>query len=522
MDGVTGIFSPGDRELAEKIFLATGAIQHRGKAAAGIAVGNSKGIHVHKELGRIGDVVDTELIAMFGDLGPAAAIGNVGYTKGRLATKPNAEPIRVAPRGSSNLDVVLTMDGYLVGGNDIREELSPDYYFHTANKTEVLGSLLHKCLSESGISFEAGRRFIDKIHGMATFAITALVYDGKETHMISLNDDKSFEPFCLGTVDNAIVVSSESASHRRLGGNIEREYEGAEMMICSSDGMDVQRLREETPMPDIFQGVYFGNVASMFRGVEIFQLRTKLGRGLVDVYGVPEADLVMPNPESGWGVTMGIYEGIHEKLEAAAFDYSRKVDGIVTVRDVNALDKLMQLRTVYPALVKLAQAVRTFQEGEQRQRTSEVGLKFGSIDSLLNGTHAVMGDDSIVKGSVSEGGSVWSVYNSGANNLEFWISYGPMLFPSFKEWHRGEECLHELAVRKAFNGESPYGRSLEEINAAVARKVGVDIVRYNTREVLEAAAGKGSYQAMDASYPIDREFWPDFIRREVDLFQEHR
>jgi len=407
MDGVTGVYSPGDKELAEKVFLSTGAIQHRGKSAAGVAFGNGKGIHIHKELGRIGDVVDSELIAMVGDLEPTAAIGNVGYTKNKTPTKHNAEPIRVAPRGSSSLDVVLTMDGYLVQEEDLRQELGPDYYFETTNKTEVIGALFHKYLSESGITFDAGRRLIDKLHGMATFAITALVYDGKDTYLLSLNDDRAFEPSCIGTVDDAFVVSSESVSHRRLGGNIERECNGAEMTICSPDGIETQRLREEVLMPDIFQGVYFGNVASLFRGKEIFQLRTELGHGLVDLYGTPNADIVIPNPESGWGVTMGIYEQMLGNLEESAFDYSRRGEGVVTVRDIGALDKLNQLKTVYPALVKLAQAVRTFQEGEQRQRTAEVGLKFGSVDSLLDGAHVVMGDDSIVKGSVSEGGSVW-------------------------------------------------------------------------------------------------------------------
>lgn len=520
MDGVTGIYSPDDKELAEKVFLSTGAIQHRGKAAAGVAFGNGKGIHIHKELGRIGDVVDSELIAMIGDLEPTAAIGNVGYTKSKTPTKHNAEPIRVNPRRHSSLDVVLTMDGYLVQEGDLRQELSSDYYFETTNKTEVMGALFHKYLLESGITFDAGRRFVDRLHGLATFAITALVYDGKNTHLLSLNDDRAFEPSCIGTIDNALVVSSESVSHRRLGGNIERECNGAEMTICSPDGIDTQRLREEVLMPDIFQGVYFGNVASLFRGKEIFQLRTELGHGLVDLYGVPNADIVIPNPESGWGVTMGIYEGMFRRLEENAFDYSRRSEGVITVRDTNAFDKLMQLKTVYPALIKLAQAVRTFQEGEQRQRTAEVGLKFGSVDSLLKDAHVVMGDDSIVKGSVSEGGSVWSVYNSGAKNLEFWISYGPMFFPSFKEWHRGEECLHELAVRKAFKGDSCYVRSLDEINTAVARKVGVDSVRYNTMEVLENVAGPGSHQAMDASYPIDEKFWPDWIKREVQIFND--
>ncbi|MBN2720788.1 MAG: hypothetical protein JXR72_06785, partial [Proteobacteria bacterium] len=150
----------------------------------------------------------------------------------------------------------------------------------------------------------------------------------------------------------------------------------------------------------------------------------------------------------------------------------------------------------------------------------EVGLKFAGVDSLLRGKRVIMGDDSIVKGSVSQGGSVWTAYNSGAVRLEFWVSYGPIFFPSFKEWPRGRECLDELAVQRAFRGEHPYDKPLEEINRRVARLIGVERVCYNTRENIQAAGGPGSFQAMDADYPILEEFWPDWIKEEVDRFSK--
>jgi glutamine phosphoribosylpyrophosphate amidotransferase len=177
---------------------------------------------------------------------------------------------------------------------------------------------------------------------------------------------------------------------------------------------------------------------------------------------------------------------------------------------------------LFPALIKLPQAIRTFQEGARKTRSQEVGLKFGGIDSLLKGKNIAMGDDSIVRGSVSEGGSIWVVYNAGAKFIEFWISYGPMFFPSFKEWHRGIECLHELAVQRAFKNDNPYDKTLDEINKAVAKQIGIDEVKYNTKERIEKIAGHGSFQALDASYPIDEEYWPDWLKAEVDKFNRYR
>jgi glutamine phosphoribosylpyrophosphate amidotransferase len=211
---------------------------------------------------------------------------------------------------------------------------------------------------------------------------------------------------------------------------------------------------------------------------------------LVDYYGNSRADIVIPNPESGWGVTIGIAEGLEKNL--------------------------------FPALIKLPQAVRTFQEGERRTRSKEVGLKFGGIDSLLKEKSVAMGDDSIVRGSVSEGGSIWVVYNAGAKYLEFWVSYGPMFFPSFKEWHRGIACLQELAAQRAFENDNPYDKSQDEINKAVARLIGVDEVKYNLLEKIKKVAGAGSFQALDASYPIAEAFWPDWLKKEVEEFRRYR
>ncbi len=114
MDGILGIFGPGDPDLVNKTFLATGACQHRGKASTGLAIGTKKGIYIHKGLGRIAEVIDYNVIRNFQDLQPIAAIGNIGYTKRKMAEKTNAEPIEIVPRTGGKLKVVLTMDGYLI------------------------------------------------------------------------------------------------------------------------------------------------------------------------------------------------------------------------------------------------------------------------------------------------------------------------------------------------------------------------------------------------------------------------
>lgn len=40
MDGIAGVYGIKDPELVNKAFLATAACQHRGKASTGLAIGN--------------------------------------------------------------------------------------------------------------------------------------------------------------------------------------------------------------------------------------------------------------------------------------------------------------------------------------------------------------------------------------------------------------------------------------------------------------------------------------------------
>jgi glutamine phosphoribosylpyrophosphate amidotransferase len=262
------------------------------------------------------------------------------------------------------------------------------------------------------------------------------------------------------------------------------------MSICSSRGLETRRLRTETEMPDAFQAVYFGNVSSLYRGQEVFHLRMGLGHKLAKMYGDTDADVVIANPDSGRGVSHGIAAGLGKPL--------------------------------LPGLVKQAQAIRTFQEAGRSKRMREVAVKFAALDSVLVGRRIIMGDDSIVKGSVSEGGVVWTVYNAGAIAIEFWVSYGPMFFPSFKEWRRGRECLGELAVQRAFRGDNPNDKSPGEINAKVAALLGVDRVCYNSPENVRAVVGAASYQALDASYPISEQYWPAWLKEEVEYYRHYR
>ena len=60
------------------------------------------------------------------------------------------------------------------------------------------------------------------------------------------------------------------------------------------------------------------------------------------------------------------------------------------------------------------------------------------------------------------------------------------------------------------------------LTQAKAKLVGVDEVRYNSSEIIRSVAGEGSLQALDASYPIAPEFWPGWIKAEIEKYHRYR
>jgi len=495
VDGVTGIWSPEDGKLVRKTFLTTGAIQNRGFFGSGVGVINKEGLYIRSDINRLSNVLNSEIFKILNALHPYAAIGNIGYTKNDNPIKTDVEPIRLEHKSESKYEFAITMDGDVVQPlrNELKKELEDDFKFNTKNVTELAGDLLYKYVMEDGVSFEAGKRFVDRLHGGSTYAITSLIFDKekKEGYMVSINDDKAFEPLCFGTIDDVFVVSSESISHRALGGFLEREYTGAEMTICSKKGIDMERVRKEFLLRDKFEITYFFNPGSFSEGKQVYEYRIELGKISALNNKDSKAEIVVSIPDSGRGDAEGLSIGLGLPYESNA-------------------------------LVKQPLGIRTFQLSNKELRELELILKTVGIDFLLEGKYVRTGDDSIVKGNVSRFGTVWWLYNCGVKGVEFGVSYGPMFFPSYKDWPRGPECLYELAVQQTFKGDNPYDKSYDEINKGVAKHIGVDRVVYNTTEDVKKVLGKGSYQSLDGSYPIINKYRPDYIRKELIKYHKYR
>ena len=66
--GLFGVFAPGE-DVANLTYFGLYALQHRGQESAGIAVSNRLDILMHKEMGLVAQVFDTEaMAALVGDI----------------------------------------------------------------------------------------------------------------------------------------------------------------------------------------------------------------------------------------------------------------------------------------------------------------------------------------------------------------------------------------------------------------------------------------------------------------------
>ena len=140
---------------------------------------------------------------------------------------------------------------------------------------------------------------LEKVHG--AYSLIALGPRG----LIAAKDPRGFRPLCLGEVDGAYVVSSETCGLDAIGAEFVREIDQGEMVQVILPGVngDKPSLRfvigEESHKQSlcVFEFIYFARPDSDIYDLNVHRARKRLGRKLASKDPV-EADLVMGVPDS--------------------------------------------------------------------------------------------------------------------------------------------------------------------------------------------------------------------------------
>lgn len=383
--GVFAVF--GHPNAAEITFFGLYALQHRGQESAGIVVAgdNDRKFKSHHGMGLVSQVFNEPVLAK---LPGTRSIGHVRYSTTGSSTLENAQPIVVdCARGQ----VAVGHNGNLVNAHVLRAELEDEgAIFKTTVDSEVILHLMAKPSLGTGDSSLV--QALCQVKG--AFSLVLL----SEREIIGVRDSLGFRPLCIGKVDDAWLLSSETCAFDIIpGAKFVRDVEPGEIVVIDENG-----LRSYKPFVSkdhlgfcIFEYVYFARPDSSVEGLNVSAVRTNMGRELARLHPV-EADLVIPVPDSGNYAALG-----YSEESGIPYDH---------------------------AFVRNHYVGRTFLSPSQLAREFGVRVKLNLIRERVEGKRVVVVDDSIVRGTTARA-RVVNLRNAGAKEVHIRISCPPHRFP---------------------------------------------------------------------------------------------
>ncbi len=383
--GIVGIH--GHRDAARLAYLALYALQHRGEESAGIASFDGKRVHIHKGMGLVGDVFrEDALKRLKGD----AAMGHVRYSTTGSSFLENAQPFLVDHRRGS---IGVAHNGNLTNSFKLRNELeSAGSIFQTTSDSEIITHLLVKNQRDQREYIDNLTESLTKLEGAYSFI---LMINGV---LYGMRDPFGFRPLCIGKLDGAFIVASETCALDIVQATYVRDVEPGEIVAIDGSGMRSHRFaRQKKHAFCIFENVYFARPDSNIFTKSVYLTRKNLGRALARAYPV-EADLVMPIPDSGMYAALGYAEESGIPLELA--------------------------------LVRNHYIGRTFIQPFQYIRDFKVKIKLNPVRDVIQGKKIVIVEDSIVRGTTSRR-RVRALKEAGAKEIHMRVSCPPLVSPCF-------------------------------------------------------------------------------------------
>ncbi|MGH7640695.1 MAG: amidophosphoribosyltransferase [Candidatus Dormibacteria bacterium] len=452
--GIFGIFLP-EEEVANLCYLGLYALQHRGQESAGICTSDGERLHLHRDMGLVGQVFSGEELAQLrGGLG----IGHTRYSTTGSSRLSNAQPFTFE-HGQLG-PVALAHNGNLTNTATLKEGLVEEgQEFHTSSDTEILATLLSRTPGESlAVVLE---RALPRAQG--AYSLGFITKDS----LVAARDPLGIRPLCIGRLGpedapggSGYIVASETCALDVVGARLIREVRPGEIVTIDREGLRSAQFGERRhPAMCSFEFIYFARPDSVLQQRSLYEARREMGAQLARESPV-EADLVIPLPDSGTPAAIGYAE--ESRLHFA--------EGMIKSRYIN----------------------RTFLQPEQGLRDAGVRLKFNPMRHVLEGKRVILVDDSIVRGSTSRR-IVEALRRAGALQVHVRVASPPIRFPCFM----GIDIASRSELIAA-------GRSLQEVR----QLIGADSLAYlslkGLRQALRANQnGSGfCFACLDGAYPI--------------------
>jgi amidophosphoribosyltransferase len=425
--GVFGIYGPGE-DVARITFFGLYALQHRGQESAGIATADGQRIQVHAMMGLVAQVFDEASLAR---LRGHIAIGHTRYSTMGSSRVCNAQPFVIeGPAGP----LAIAHNGNLVNAEYLHQQLvEQGHHFQSSTDSESIGKM---------IAFAPGATWVERIRYamerlLGAYSLVLMTPDS----LFAVRDPLGVRPLCLGRLNHAWVVASETCALDTVGARFEREVTPGEIVV-----IDAQGLRSHIGLPSqrqaqcIFEYIYFARPDSILNNKLVYLARQEMGRELAREHPA-DADIVIAVPDSAIPAAIGYAEEL-------GLPYR---EGLIKSRYIG----------------------RTFIQPDQRIREVGINLKFNPLPEVLRGQRVVVVDDSIVRGNTTRQ-IVRLLRRAGAREVHVRIHCPPFVNPCYLGIDVARR--HELIAARM---------SVEEI----ARFIGADSLGYLSVEGLLRAIG---------------------------------
>src|SRR5512137_300030 len=411
--GIFGVY--GHPNAAELTYYGLYALQHRGQESAGIVTSDGKQFYAHKGMGLVSQVFKGSVLH---DMVGPIAIGHTRYSTTGSSHLRNAQPLTVdCARGQ----IAIAHNGNLTNAAQLREELEArGSIFQTTVDSEIILHLLAQPTlrgQENNLM-----RSLHRIEGAYSLVIMT------ENELIGVRDPHGFRPLCIGRIDDAWVLASETCALDLINARFVRDVEPGEIVVINREGLtSLQAFPEHKRRAFcIFEYVYFARPDSTIADRNVYKVRVEMGRQLAREFPLA-ADVVVPVPDSG---------------NCAALGYSLE-SGI----------------PFEMAFVRNHYVGRSFLQPSQLIRDFDVRVKLNLIEELVRDKRVIVVDDSIVRGTTCKT-RVNNLKEAGAKEVHVLVSCPPHMNPcvygiDFPDRNKLMAANHSLEeIRKYLNADS--------------------------------------------------------------------
>ena len=411
--GVFGVY--GHPNAAELTYYGLYALQHRGQESAGIVTSDKRQFHELKGMGLVSQVFKGDALH---DMVGHMAVGHTRYSTTGSSMLRNAQPLTVdCARGR----IAIAHNGNLTNAAKLRDELEAQgSIFQTTVDSEIILHLMAQPPrnGDPGNLVDSVRR----IEGAYSLVIMT------EKELIGVRDPHGFRPLCLGKLDDAYILASETCALDLIHAKFVRDIEPGEIVAINENGVSSFQAFPEHKRRAfcIFEYVYFARPDSTIADRNIYRVRVQMGRELAREFPI-EADLVVPVPDSG---------------NCAALGYS--------------------LESSIPyemAFVRNHYVGRSFLQPSQLIRDFSVRVKLNLIEELVKDKRVIVVDDSIVRGTTCKA-RVNNLKEAGAKEVHVLVSCPPHMHPcvygiDFPDRSKLMAANHSIEeIRKYLNADS--------------------------------------------------------------------